>query len=116
MNKHTKDIHDAAAALELARKFIEKYNVPDCLMLMLAYEKPTFARAVYGDDGAVAACGEAFGTSGWIETPNHDGSADWALEIDGVRIILYSVRQKMQLEPRPVSEKEFPLQIQESAQ
>ena len=116
MNKHTKNINDAAATLELARKFIEKYNVPDCLMLMMTYEKPTFARCVYGDDAAVAACGEAFGTSGWIETPKPDGSADWALEIDGASIILYSARKRMQLEPRPVAAKEFPLQIQESAQ
>ena len=116
MNKHTKAINETAASLELARKFIEKYNVPECLTLMFGYEKPTFARGVYGDDGAVAACGEAFGTIGWIETLKHDGSADWALDIDGVKIILYSAKQRMPLEPRPVASKEFPLQIQEVAQ
>jgi len=116
MNKHSKAINEAAASLELARKFIEKYNVPECLTLMFGYEKPTFALVVYDDGGTVAACGEAFGTSGWIETPKHDGSADWALDIDGVKIILYSAKQRMPLEPRPVASKQFPLQIQEAAQ
>jgi len=114
----TNNIAELKSNIEHAEAFMERYGP--------ALEKPEATRLSGGSYGPpsvslrkqdAALLGEVFGKSGWsrkVDRYSDSPAFNWVKEVDGI-VITINGAEELDMDGSPVSEKAFPILLEDSA-